>query len=268
MLMTITQTQGSGAVQGALWGAAAEDWASLMEPQERPLFDAVLARGRFTPGAHVLDVGCGSGLFVQLIAARGCDVTGFDASEPLLSVARRTPGASFHHGDMEALPFPDERFDIVTGMNSFQYASDPRRALGEARRVAKRGAQIFVATWGLPEACEAAAYLAALKPLLPPPPPGAGGPFALSDEGALRSLVASAGLTPQSMEDVDVTWQFENLDTALAAMLAAGPSVLAIQTSGRDRVEATLERAIAPFRLSGGGYRLENRFRYLLATCD
>jgi hypothetical protein len=134
--------------------------------------------------------------------------------------------------------------------------------------VAKRGAQIFVATWGLPEACEAAAYLAALKPLLPPAPPGTGGPFALSDEGALRSLVASAGLTPQSLEDVDVTWQFENLDTALAAMLAAGPSALAIQTSGRDRVEATLERAIAPFRLSGGGYRLENRFRYLLATCD
>ena len=266
--MTITQTQGSGAVQGALWGAAAEDWSSLMEPQERPLFDAVLARGRFTPGAHVLDVGCGSGLFVQLVAARGCDVTGFDASEPLLSVARRTPRASFHHGDMEALPFPNERFDIVTGMNAFQYAADPRRALGEARRVAKRGGQIFVATWGLPEACEAAAYLAALTPLLPPPPPGAGGPFALSDEGALRSLVASAGLTPQSIEDVDVTWQFENLDTALAAMLAAGPSVLAIQTSGRDRVEGTLERAIAPFRLSGGGYRLENRFRYLLATCD
>ena len=125
--MTITQTQGSGAVQGALWGAAAEDWASLMEPQGRPLFDAVLARGRFTPGVRVLDVGCGSGSFVQLIAARGCDVTGFDASELLLSVARRTPGASFHHGDMEALPFPDERFDIVTGMNSFQYAADPRR---------------------------------------------------------------------------------------------------------------------------------------------
>ena len=267
--MTITETQGSSAVQGALWGAAAEDWASLMEPQGRPLFDAVLARGRFTPEGHVLDVGCGSGFFVKLIAAHGCDVTGFDASEPLLSVARRrAPGASFHHGDMEALPFPDEAFDIVTGMNSFQYAADPRRALGEARRVAKRGGQIFLATWGLPEACEAAAYLAALKPLLPPPPPGAGGPFALSDEGALRSLVTSAGLTPQSIEDVDVTWQFENLDTALAAMLAAGPSVLAIQTSGRDRVEATLERAIAPFRLSSGGYQLENRFRYVLATCD
>ena len=64
------------------------------------------------------------------------------------------------------------------------------------------------------------------------------------------------------------TWQFEDLDTALAAMLAAGPSILAIQTSGRDRVRATLERTIAPFRLSNGRYRLENRFRYLVATRD
>ena len=266
--MTITQTQGSGAVQGALWGSAAEDWASLMEPQGRPLFDAVLARGRFTPGTRVLDVGCGSGAFVRLIAARGCDVTGVDASEQLLSVARRTPGAIFHHSDMEALPFSDAGFDIVTGMNSFQYAADPRRALAEAKRVSKRGAQVFVATWGLPEACEAAGYLAALRSLLPPAPPGKSGPFALSDEGALRSLVASAGFTPQLVEDVGVTWHFEDLDTALAAMLAAGPSILAIQTSGRDRVRAMLERAITPFRLSNGRYRLENQFRYLFATRD
>jgi hypothetical protein len=83
---------------------------------------------------------------------------------------------------------------------------------------------------------EAYRPLAALKPLLPPPP-GAG-PFALSGEGAI------------------------------AAILAAGPSILAIKTSGRDRVRAPLERAIAPFRLSDGRYRLENRFRYLPATRD
>jgi len=267
--MTTTLTEGSGAVQAALWGAAAEEWASLMEPQGRALFDAVLARGRFAPGTHVLDVGCGSGLFARLVAARGCSVTGFDAAEPLLTIARRlTPAVSFYLGDMETLPFTDERFDIVTGINSFQYAADSRHALVEARRVARRGAQIFVATWGRPEACEAAAYLAALKPLLPQLPPGASGPFALSDEAALRSLVASAGLTPASVEDVDVTWQFGDLDTALAAMLSAGPSVLAIQTSGRDRVRTTLQQAIAPFRLANGSYRLENRFRYLLATRD
>jgi len=48
--MTATQTQGSGTVQGALWGAAAEDRASLMEPHGRALFDAVLNSGPFRPG--------------------------------------------------------------------------------------------------------------------------------------------------------------------------------------------------------------------------
>src|SRR5438093_6614101 len=267
--MTATQAQGSSAVQGALWGAAAEDWASLMEPQGRALFDAVLGSGLFASGARVLDVGCGSGLFAQLIAARGCEVAGLDASEPLLAIARRrSPTAPFHHGDLEALPFPDEHFDIVTGMNSFQYATDPRHALAQARRVTKRGGHVIVAVWGLPHACEAAAYLAALKPLLPPPPPGAQGPFALSEETALRSLLTSGGLTPQPMEDVDVVWSFDNLDTAMTAMLAAGPSILAIQTSGREVVSAALQRAIVPYRLANGGYRLENRFRYLVAACD
>jgi SAM-dependent methyltransferase len=265
--MTTAQVQGSGTVQGTLWGAASEDWATLMEPQHHALFDAVLAEGRFIPGTRVLDVGCGSGLFAQLIAARGCSVSGFDASEPMLAIARRrTLHGTFHHGDIEALPFPDESFDIVTGINSFQYAADTRHALLEARRVAKPGAQVFVATWGLPQKCEAAKYLAAIQPLLPPKPSGAGGPFALSEEPVLRALVVSAGMTPVCVKDVDVTWQFESLDMALSAMLSAGPSSLAIRTSGFEVVRNTLQQVIAPFRLSNGGYRLENQFRYLLAS--
>src|SRR5439155_19497000 len=113
--MTETQTQGSSAVQGALWGAAAEDWASLMEPQGRALFDAVLGSGLFAPGARVLDVGCGSGLFAQLIAVRGGEVAGLDASEPLLAIARRRSlTARLHDGDLEALPHPDEHFDFIS----------------------------------------------------------------------------------------------------------------------------------------------------------
>jgi hypothetical protein len=41
---------------------------------------------------------------------------------------------------------------------------------------------------------------------------------------------------------------------------------MAIQTSGRDAVAAALQRAIAPYRLAGGGYRLENQFRYAIAS--
>ncbi|PYR33621.1 MAG: hypothetical protein DMF90_20160 [Acidobacteria bacterium] len=267
--MTATQVDGSGIVEGALWNAAADDWATLMEPQGRRLFDAVLGCGLFTPGARVLDAGCGSGLFAQLIAARGCDVIGLDTSESLLTIARRrSPGVPFHHGDLEALPFPDEHVDIVAGIDSFQYETDPPRAAAEARRVTRPGGHVIIATWGLPYACEAAAYVSALEPLLPAPPASAPGPFALSEETALRDLIESAGLTWHSISDVEVTWQFEDTDTALAAMLSTGLSILAIQTSGRDVVAATLERAIAPYRLASGGYRLENRFRFAITTRD
>lgn len=44
----------------------------------------------------------------------------------------------------EALPFPDQVFDVVTGFNVFQYAANPEAALGEARRVARPGALVAV----------------------------------------------------------------------------------------------------------------------------
>ena len=72
----------------------------------------------------------------------------------------------------------------------------------------------MVATWGNPEECEAAAYLAALSSLLPPPPPGAPGPFALSEEGVLEALVLEAGLTPTEADEADVPWVYPDLRTA------------------------------------------------------
>ena len=265
--MNTAVTSGSGAVQGPLWSAAAEDWANIQEPQSRALSESVIAHGAFKKGARVLDVGCGAGRFAAMLHARGCEVTGFDAAESLVAIARRrTPTARFDVGDMEALPYADHGFDIITGINSFQYAANPGRALSEARRVARRGAEIFVATWGLPDRSEATVYLGALKAMLPAPPPGAPGPFALSDEAALRDFVKSAGLTAHEVVDVDVIWEYPDLSTALAGLLSAGPAIRAIQHSGRDRVRQAVTESLAPFRQSSGRYRLENSFRYLRAT--
>jgi SAM-dependent methyltransferase len=217
----------------------------------------------------VLDAGCGSGLFAHLIATAGCTATGLDASELLLGVARRrNPGVAYQLGDLEVLPFPDGHFDVVTGINSFQYAADLRHALVEAGRVTRWGGHVIVGTWGAPDRCESAASIAALRPLLPPQAPGAPGPFALSDESALKSLVTSVGLTWQSTATVELTWHFDDNCAALAGLLSAGPAALAIQTSGREAVSAALQRAIAPYRLANGSYRLENQFRYAIAARD
>jgi SAM-dependent methyltransferase len=258
---------GSAGRQGELWGARAVDWAEVQEGMVRPLFEAALTAIKVGPGDHLLDVGCGAGGAATIAAARGATVFGIDASQPLLDIARRrVPGGQFRHGDLEFLPYEAATFDAIVGFNSFQYAADPTRALREARRVVRPGSPIVVATWGKAEDCQAAVTLVALKPLLPPPPPGSGGPFALSDEAVLRDFVARAGLTPTQVADVDCPWIYPDLETALRGQLSAGPMVLAIRTSGEDKVRETLERAIEPFRTASGGYRIENKFRYVIAT--
>ena len=53
---------GTAKVQGALWGARAEDWATYTEQVSLPLFGAALDAARVTAGTRLLDAGCGSGL--------------------------------------------------------------------------------------------------------------------------------------------------------------------------------------------------------------
>src|SRR6185295_10649255 len=98
--------------------------------------------------------------------ARGARVSGLDASAPLVAIARaRVPAGDFRVGEMEELPFPARAFDAVLGFNSFQYAARPEHALAEARRVARPGAPIVVATWGRPDSCELLGHLKGLGAL-------------------------------------------------------------------------------------------------------
>src|SRR5207302_7913330 len=111
--------------------------------------------------------GCGAGMAAQLASALGAEVVGIDASETLLAIAReRTPRGDFRIGDLEALPFADRHFGVVTGFNSFQFAGNPGVALAEARRVTKPDGRVVVATWGGPDGMPAASVVTALRPLL------------------------------------------------------------------------------------------------------
>ncbi len=66
----------------------------------------------------MLDIACGSGFAAYLASERGAAVSGIDASEGLVTIARaRTPKGDFRVGDMFALPFPDASFDAATSFN-------------------------------------------------------------------------------------------------------------------------------------------------------
>jgi SAM-dependent methyltransferase len=257
---------GSAQVQGALWGAAAEDWAELNEPAGAPLYEASFDGMGVTNGTRLLDVGCGAGLALQLAHKRGAVVTGLDASEPLLAVARsRLPEADLRQGDVEELPYADDSFDAVTAFNSVQYATDPVQALREIRRVAVRGAPVAVATWGDPDRCDARVLIAAMGRLLAPPPPGAGGPFALAAPGALEALVESARLSAERAIEVPAPFVYADLETAVRASLSSGPARAAIGQVGVVRVREAIAGVFPQFEWSDGSVRLDNVFRIVLA---
>ncbi|MCB1968200.1 MAG: class I SAM-dependent methyltransferase, partial [Candidatus Accumulibacter sp.] len=160
-------------INGRPWGARARDWADIQEGGCRPVYLAVFERVGLRAGMRCLDAGCGAGMASQIAAERGALVSGLDAADNLLAIAReRVPAGDLRVGDLEGLPFADHSFDLVTGFNSFQFAGNPGLALAEARRVTRPGGHVAIVTWGSPEGMEAASLLAALRPLLPPPPPG------------------------------------------------------------------------------------------------
>jgi len=256
----------TGETNGVLWGARAADWAALQEVQCRPVYEAVMERLRVGPGTRYLDAGCGAGLAAQLAEGRGAHVSAFDASDSLLAIARtRLKDAVIRRGDLEKLPFEDGSFDVVTGFNSFQYAANPGRALAEGRRVSKSGGMVAIVTWGLPEGMSAAKLVAALRPLMPAPPAGAPGPFALSNEAALREFAAAAGLEPQDVFDVESPFCYSSLEDGIRGLGSSGVASRARQNSGDEAVDRAHAEALAEFRQTDGSYRVPATFRCLIA---
>jgi len=256
---------GSASRWGPLWGARPDDWA-LSEDQQLPTYEAALERTRLEPTWRVLDVGCGAGAFLRVVAERGCVAHGIDASEALIAFARRRlPSADLRVGEMEALPWGDDSFDIVTGFNAFFFANDMVAALHEAGRVAKPGAPVVIQVWGAHERCDLEAMKEVARPFLPPRPPDAPPDPDLSEPGALQALATRAGLTPKSEFDASWALEYADAETLGRALLAvAGLATLA----GHER-EHELKNAIvdglAPYRRSDGSYRLENEYHYLIA---
>jgi SAM-dependent methyltransferase len=257
---------GSATVQGKLWGRNPQAWAELQEPQMRPIYDATLDALEPVTGKTLLDAGCGAGLVVRLAADRGAAAYGLDASAPLLEIARsRTPAASLRTGDIEALPYDDGSFDIVTSFNAIQYAADPAAAVSELARVCRAGGQVAIGVWGDPARCQTETLFARLRSLAPPPP-GTPAPLAVSDHGVVEGLLDKAGLTVTGGGEAPVSFTYSDHDQAWTAHTSAGPLHKVIDIAGPDTVRQVLHDVLQADRKPDGQLRQDNVFRYILAT--
>jgi ubiquinone/menaquinone biosynthesis C-methylase UbiE len=243
---------------GALWGYQPDAWA-ITEEQQTPVYEAALARVPVGPDTHVLDVGCATGVFLRMCADRGATVAGIDAAERLLALAgRRVPEAELCHGDMQALPYEDGRFDVVTGFTAFFFAEDMVAALREAVRVARPGAPVVMQGFGRPDRCDLEAMKAAVAPFRDETHRSYWRP------GAAEAIAKRAGLAIADAFDVRSPYVYPDEDAMLDAMLAAGGAALAGGPERAGEVRAAVAGALARCRRPDGSYRVANEWRVVV----
>jgi SAM-dependent methyltransferase len=262
-----SHVDGSAERWGPLWGARPDDWA-LSEDQQTPVYEAALERVELQPGQLVLDIGCGVGAFMRLVSALGAEPFGLDASAALLDLARRrVPNADLRVGDMEALPYEDNSFDLVTGFNSFFFANDIVAAIREAGRVAKPGAQVVIQVWGPHERNDLEAMKRIIRPFAPPRPADAPVEPDYSAAGVLEEIAIQAGLTPEQAFDTSFAFTFADEDMLKRALVA--PMGIALLVGSREpEVKEAIAEGLAERRMPDGSYRLDNAYHFLIARAD
>ncbi len=119
----------------------------------------VAARGRFANyvGAlsaiaskvkvgRLLDVGCGSGAFLNVAQQRGWDVTGIELSPELSQVSRRAVKAEVINAAFESVALPEESYDVVTMWDIIEHVLDPVFCLRKVERLLKPGGMALFCT--------------------------------------------------------------------------------------------------------------------------
>ena len=168
-----------------------EGWAHFapLEAITTPPAGQLVKFARVKSGDGVLDVGCGTGVVAVTAARLGAMVTGLDLTPELLERARENAATAnvsidFHEGDVEALPFDADEFDVVLSQYGHMFAPRPDVAITEMLRVLRPGGTIAFSTWP-PEMLVGRFFMLAAA-YAPPPPPGVPSPAQWGDPNIVR----------------------------------------------------------------------------------
>ena len=130
-------------LRGDLAGEATES------EDDRFLHKALVELTVATPLGDLLDVGCGQGRLLKLLASRAQRVVGVDINPDARRLARAQlllaglPNCSLRQGDMYSLPFDDGEFDTIILDDVLAGATEPTAAVEEAARLLKAGGRLL-----------------------------------------------------------------------------------------------------------------------------
>ncbi len=117
---------------------------------DRAIHRALVELTVTAPVGDLLDIGCGRGSILKLLASRARRAVGVDIDAKARRLARAElmlaglPNCSLRQGDMYRLPFDDAEYNTIILDDVLAEATDPVRALIEARRLLKSGGRLFI----------------------------------------------------------------------------------------------------------------------------
>lgn len=130
--------------------AAGGNVAAPVSESDRSLHRALVELTVSRPLGDLLDIGCGQGRILKLLASRAQRAVGVDNDSGARKFARAelllagTPNATLRQGDMVALPFDDNEFDTIILDDVLGDAKDPVAAIAEARRLLRPDGRILL----------------------------------------------------------------------------------------------------------------------------
>jgi ubiquinone/menaquinone biosynthesis C-methylase UbiE len=219
-------------------------------------------------GATVLELAAGAGDTGFTSAADAERLICTDFSPAMLDIARRRAGelgirnVEFRVMDAEHLDLGPASVDGVLCRFGYMLMADPAAALTETRRVLRPDGRVALAVWAAPERNPFFAVIASILAAaghVSPPRDGLPSPFGMAGRDRTRSLLAGAGFTAITVDEIPVRFPFRDLDDYLGFMGdTAGPLAVALQRLSepdREELTATLATALEPFA-TGGGYTI------------
>ncbi len=162
---------------------------------------------------HILEIGAGTGRLTRNIAEKiglEAKLTAIDINPAMIEIARQKVNAvnvDFLEADAQALPFPDNSFDVVVCQFGFMFLPDKQKGFNEAWRVLKPGGQFLFTTWDKAEnnITLHISQQTILQFLKATPPPFFGRAYSsMNNPEELQSFTKVAGFENGSIEKVSL----------------------------------------------------------------